>query len=162
MVMHPRDGGSHQWQVSRWWPRCPAQGRDPSPGSAHSPPASRGRCETPRCCLVKFKRFKVPSPRSSSSTAVLTSDFTGKFSPSLPLIGCWPGMGQRMDLMKCEPAYSEIPREGSLSVVGGRYSEHNNEIIIMIFYSQFVFSHGPRGRISIYKPNGRKEKKDSV
>ena len=33
------------------------------------------------------------------------------------------------------PAYSGIPREGSLSLVGGRYFEHNNKIIIMIFYS---------------------------
>ena len=51
--------------------------------------------------------------------------------------------------MKCEPAYSGIPREGSLSLVGGRYFEHNNKIIIMIFL-QFALSHGARERISIY------------
>ena len=60
----PQDGGSHQW----WRPGVRHKVVTPAPGSAHSPPPAPAAAvvKLRRCCLVKFKRFKVPSPAAAA------------------------------------------------------------------------------------------------
>ena len=69
LKMFPRMEAVTSGGVARWRPDVRHKVVTPAPGSAHSPPPAPAAAvvKLRRCCLVKFKRFKVPSPAAAAA-----------------------------------------------------------------------------------------------